>query len=97
MRVVLDARWIFDEISGIGLYTQELIRNLSQVDPENEYVLLFEHARLRDRTEEETGFGRAANFTSRLVRHGVFSRPVNGAFPDCCVSWHRTCIIRPTT
>ena len=64
MKVVLDARWIFDEISGIGLYTQELLRHLSQFDHENEYVLLFQHARLRDRTQEETGFGQAANFSS---------------------------------
>ena len=42
MKIGIDARWIFPEISGIGTYTQELIRGLVQIDRQNEYVLFFD-------------------------------------------------------
>ena len=32
MRIGIDARWIFPEISGIGRYTRELIRGMARVD-----------------------------------------------------------------
>lgn len=73
MKIVLDARWIFKELSGIGLYTRELIRNLPAVDQENEYSLLFDDEEVMQRERRETGFGDAPNFESRLVNYGVFS------------------------
>ena len=50
MKICIDARWIFPELSGVGLYTQELLRALAKVDHENEYILLFDNATVRDRT-----------------------------------------------
>jgi glycosyltransferase involved in cell wall biosynthesis len=50
MRICIDARWIFRQITGIGLYTQELIRGLGRVDRRNEYVLLFCDREVLERT-----------------------------------------------
>ena len=73
MRIVLDARWIFEQISGIGCYTRELIRELAHVDRENEYLLLFEHRHLADRTQAETGFNAAPNIQVKHAPCGLFS------------------------
>ncbi len=73
MKVVIDARWIFHEMSGIGLYTQELIRALASIDHDNQYVLLFQEAALRDRTWSEAELGGAKNFEARIVPYGPFS------------------------
>lgn len=73
MRIVLDARWIFEELSGIGLYTRQLISNLVEIDQDNEYVLLFDDGELLEREERETGSGEAANFTSEMLSYSVFS------------------------
>ena len=32
MKIGIDARWIFKELSGIGSYTRELIRHLARLD-----------------------------------------------------------------
>ncbi|MCX7818728.1 MAG: glycosyltransferase family 4 protein [Kiritimatiellae bacterium] len=48
-RAVLDARWIFREISGIGLYTRQLLRHLPLVAPEIEFIALFCDAAVMER------------------------------------------------
>lgn len=73
MRIGIDARWIFPEISGIGAYTRELIRALAAADDRNEYVLFFDRDDVQARTVAETGIGRAAHFSCRRVPFGVFS------------------------
>ncbi len=73
MRIAIDARWIFPEISGIGAYTRDLIRSLAAIDHENDYVLLFNDSAVRDRTLEETGVRDAGNVSVRLLPYGVFS------------------------
>jgi len=73
MRVVLDARWIFPEISGVGLYTQELIRRLPVIGREDAWRLLFADAGLRDRTLDTAGLRKAANVATELLDGGVFS------------------------
>ena len=35
MKIIIDARWIYPEISGIGLYTIELVRALASIDKKN--------------------------------------------------------------
>ncbi len=62
MKIALDARWIFEHLSGIGIYTRALIEELAALDRENEYLLLFDRESLRDRTRRDTGFDRAENF-----------------------------------
>ncbi len=73
MRIAIDARWIFPEISGIGAYTRELIRALAEVDRRNEYVLLFDREGVQMRTAADAGIGNVPSFTCRLVPYGVFS------------------------
>lgn len=72
MRIALDARWIFPEISGIGSYTREIIRQLAIIDRNNEYVLIFDKKELFERTARETGLSAAPNFSPGLVPWGVF-------------------------
>ncbi len=73
LHIVLDARWIFPQISGIGLYTRELLRHLPRVGPEVRYTVLFNRAEVRDRELAETGAGAAGNVTPLSVPWGVFS------------------------
>jgi glycosyltransferase involved in cell wall biosynthesis len=73
MRVTLDARWIFREMSGVGVYTQELIRRLPRVGARHTWRLLFCDAGLRDRTVRAAGAGDLPNVETELVPCGVFS------------------------
>lgn len=76
MRTAIDARWIFGHTSGIGVYTRELIANIRNLDRDNEYILLFNSAELRDRTMKQTDCESASNFRARLLGYGLFS-PMN--------------------
>ena len=76
MKVAIDARWIFAEISGIGAYTRELIRNTVLIDKTNSYLLLFNDPHIMQRTAEQTGAADAENFQLLLLPYGVFS-PIN--------------------
>jgi hypothetical protein len=73
MKICLDARWIFPELSGIGLYTQELIQALAREDRVNEYTLLFQDADVRERTRAVTHFDQSPRFHTQLVDYGLFS------------------------
>jgi len=81
MKIAIDARWIFREISGIGHYTRELIRHLALLDRNNEYVLFFDNASVRDRTVAETNMNDAHNFTTQILAYGVFSVRSQALFP----------------
>jgi hypothetical protein len=72
MKIGIDARWIFPQISGIGTYTLELIRNLAQLDAQNEYVLLFGDEAILQRTLEYAKLSSRANFETQLVPYGIF-------------------------
>lgn len=76
MKIALDARWIFPEISGIGAYTRELIRQFTRLDGGTHFLLLFQDPMLLERTARETGFRDTSNFSTVLVPYGVFS-PLN--------------------
>lgn len=73
MRIALDARWIFEQLSGIGLYTQELITHLAEEDSQNRYILLFNDDALRERSAAVTRFNWAANFDYFMLSNGPFS------------------------
>jgi len=73
MRIAIDARWIFPEISGIGQYTSELIRHLALQDTENEYVLIFSDATVLSRILGTWGNELPDRFVAELTPHGVFS------------------------
>ena len=67
MRIGIDARWIFDEISGIGAYARELIRHLALADRENRYVLFFDDAARKERVLAAAGVAGADNFSACVV------------------------------
>lgn len=73
MRILFDARWIFPEISGIGRYTQELLRHLLLVDRQNEYVLLFDRQDVLERTARDIGFSDVPNARAELLPWGPFA------------------------
>jgi alpha-1,3-rhamnosyl/mannosyltransferase len=73
LHIVLDARWIFPKLSGIGLYTQELIAGLTRCPGPHRYTLLFRDPEVMARTAAVTGFTRHTAFTGHLVRGGPFA------------------------
>lgn len=64
MRIGIDARMI--DWSGVGRYTQNLLRGLAAIDKQNEYIL-FCHAQSQNLAPE------APNFVRTLVTQPVFS------------------------
>lgn len=73
MRIAIDARWIFPEISGIGNYTRQLIQQLIELDSENDYLILFHDRSVMYRTVVEAGIDAAPNFSAVHIPYGVFS------------------------
>jgi glycosyltransferase involved in cell wall biosynthesis len=73
MRIAIDARWIFNEISGIGAHTRELIRHLAMLDRNNSYVLLFSDRKLAERTWVEAQLSDKPNFRPEILPWGIFS------------------------
>jgi glycosyltransferase involved in cell wall biosynthesis len=73
MKVVFDARWIFDELSGVGIYAMELLRQLSRIDKQNLYVVVFENKELMKRMHCEVEFRSNPNFEFVVVPYGLFS------------------------
>ncbi len=73
LKIAIDARWIFEQLSGIGIYTRELIRNLAGLDHQNDYLLIFDKPVLLRRTCRELHISSHSNFAACLVPYGVFS------------------------
>ena len=72
MRIAIDARWIFPEISGIGLYTQELLRAMARAGTGHALVAFFASEAVRDRTLGTP----AAAIESHVLNYGLFA-PAN--------------------
>ncbi|MCF7838008.1 MAG: glycosyltransferase family 4 protein [Candidatus Marinimicrobia bacterium] len=49
MKIVLDTRWVFPQLSGIGHYTTELVQALAELAPPAEFILLCDRVEVRDR------------------------------------------------
>jgi glycosyltransferase involved in cell wall biosynthesis len=75
MRIGIDARWIFKELSGIGTYTLELILHLAQLDRQNEYVLFFQDKERAESVRQTAQLDQAPNFKIHPLPYGVFSAP----------------------
>jgi glycosyltransferase involved in cell wall biosynthesis len=73
MKIGIDARWIFKELSGIGSYTRELIRHLARLERAHKFVIYFSDPVVRDRTVAETDLLHAPNFSTCLLPFGLFS------------------------
>lgn len=81
LHIVIDARWIYPQISGIGLYTRELLRHLPRVGADVRFTILFDRPEVRDREMAETGAGAAANVEARLVPWGLFAPASQARLP----------------
>lgn len=73
MRVAIDARWIFPEISGIGAHTRELLRHLGVIDRRNTYIVLFSERKLAERTWTEAQLADKPNFRPDIIPWSIFS------------------------
>lgn len=73
-RVVLDARWIRRQISGIGLYTRHLLRRLPAVAPDVHFTALFDDVEvLRREMAPPAGGSPPPNLEAVWTRWGPFS------------------------
>jgi glycosyltransferase involved in cell wall biosynthesis len=73
MIVAIDTRWIFKELSGIGVYTKEIIKNIIELDTENTYILIFSNSEIQACIHKELNLDKADNFKSIIVDFGIFS------------------------
>ena len=73
MRIAIDARWIFRELSGVGTYTRELVRHLGRIDTTNHYTLFFQHEDLCQQFWPQMELEGLTNFEPCFVSSGVFS------------------------
>lgn len=73
MHVILDARWIFPEISGIGEYTRQLLRQMPRLASDVKFSVLFSDHNLRERTLKEAGIAETPNVQIVMTKEGLFS------------------------
>lgn len=73
MKICIDARWVKEKIAGIGRYTVYLLRYLTELDTENDYLILFQDESICRRVSAETGLDRFPRFSTRILPCGVFS------------------------
>ena len=72
-RVAIDARWVFPELSGIGRYTLELLKQLGKIGGEFRYAVLVRDAERRGFIEREAGLAGRANVEFAELPYGPFS------------------------
>ena len=72
-RIAIDARWVFRELSGIGRYTLELLKQLGEIGGGYRYLVLVRDAERRGFVEQAAGLAGKANFEFAEVPYGVFS------------------------
>jgi len=73
MRIAIDARWIFPEISGIGNYTRQLLWQFARLDLPGSLLVLFDNATVMKRTLDETGLAENGNVAVSCLPWSVFS------------------------
>ena len=71
-RIAVDARWVFRELSGIGRYTLELLRQLGEIGGAFDYLVLVRDGERRAFVERAAGLAGRANFAFAELPHGVF-------------------------
>mgnify|MGYP001765190225 CR=1 FL=1 len=72
-RVAVDARWVFRELSGIGRYTLELLKQLGEIGGAFRYLVLVRDGERRAFVEREAGLAGKANFEFAELPYGPFS------------------------
>ncbi len=73
MKIAIDARWIFPEISGIGVYTRELLANLAKLESPHTFLAYFDDPALCARTVAEAGLAQAPHIETKVVPWSLFS------------------------
>jgi len=69
MKILLDARWIFPQVSGIGQHTRLLIRGLQELKSDHELELLFDS----EERAEEVKADLDCSWQHHVVPYGLFS------------------------
>jgi alpha-1,3-rhamnosyl/mannosyltransferase len=73
MRIAVDARWIFPQLSGVGVYTRELLRAWAQAATGPEFLVIFADAEREAETRAFAGLDGHPRFRTAVFPHGVFS------------------------
>ena len=73
MKIAIDARWIFDEISGIGSYTFNIIRTLVKPPKNHSYVLIFDDESRKETIMSQLEFDDDSQVQAVVLSYGVFS------------------------
>jgi len=71
LRIAIDTRWIAGDTGGIRQYVLNLVKSLSRIDTQNDYLLVYDQERTR--TELEGNIGEKENFRYAQVPYGPFS------------------------
>lgn len=71
--IAIDARWVFRELSGIGRYTLELLRQLGQTGAAFRYIVLVRNRERRETIARAAELEGKANFEFVELPYGVFS------------------------
>ena len=72
-RIAIDARWVFRELSGIGRYTIELLRQLGETGGAFRYLVLVRDAERRAFIARAAGLEGRADFEFAELPYGPFS------------------------
>ena len=72
-RIAIDARWVFRELSGIGRYTVELLRQLGEWGGAFRYLVLVRDAERRAFIERAAELAGRENFAFAELPYGPFS------------------------
>ncbi len=73
MKIAIDARWIFRDLSGIGNYTRQLLREIARMPGQHTFLVLFSDAEVEARTIHETGIDEAPHMQVCRIPWTVFS------------------------
>ena len=73
MNIAIDARWIFNKISGIGNYTRQLLRVYAQTPENHQFTVLFSDPLLAERISQETSICDAPHMRSLCIPWKLFS------------------------
>lgn len=72
-RIAIDARWVFRELSGIGRYTLELLRQLGEVGGRFNYLVLVRDGERQAFIERGSGLAGKPHFEFAHLPYGPFS------------------------
>ncbi len=88
MNVVLDARWINREPSGIGIYTRELLARLPRLAADWHFRILFRSPELAWKALAEAGLADRPNVEPVVLSYGIFSPEGQVRLPVALRRWN---------